>query len=218
MDEVTIDIPADPIETPAPTEAPQEIKEPQEIVVEKTDPITGENTETARFVLTETPDPVLKKVIERNEKGQIVKGIAQDTNKNGTAGRPCEYCQDKEVKQKIVDGYMKQISESIKFAVPWIEELALLLDVDDTTLVNWANKKDDDDVSEHPELLAAYSKLKSLQKLRLKQRAIGRFNPHGALYLLNADHKVVQTDRKIVTGENNEPLKIIITEERKINE
>ena len=182
----------------------------EEVTIDMPEPTTPVQEVTPPV---ETP---VEPQIERNEKGQIVKAIAQDTNKNGTAGRPCVYCQDKEAKQKIVEDYIKLHTESVKFTVPWIEELALLLDVDDGTLVNWVNKTDDNDKREHPELLASYSKLKSLQKLRLKQRAIGRFNPHGAFYLLNADHKVVQTDRKIVTGENNEPLKIIFTEERKI--
>ena len=31
-------------------------------------------------------DTVVKPQIVRNKKGQIVKGVAQDTNKNGTAG------------------------------------------------------------------------------------------------------------------------------------
>jgi hypothetical protein len=171
--------------------------------------------------IPETPaqevTPPVKPKLERNKKGQIVKGVAQDTNKNGTAGRPCEYCEDKENKQKIVDDYIKGIQESEKPAIPWIEELALLLDVDDGTLVNWANKKNDNDEREHPELYATYCRLKSVQKLRLKQRAVmGRFNPHGALYLLNADHKVIQTTKEVLSSDAQEPLKIIITEERKI--
>ena len=200
---VTIEIP----ETPA-----QEVTPPvaQDIVVEKTDPITGENTETARFKV--------KPQIERNKKGQITKGIAQDTNKNGTAGAPCKYCKDKERYQKLVEAYMKQINESAKPAIPWIEELALILDVDDETFTNWDNKKDENDVFEHPELYATFRKLKTTQKLRLKQRALGRFNPHGALYLLNADHKVIQTNKEVLSSENNEPLRILIVEEKPIEE
>lgn len=160
----------------------------------------------------------VKLAIERNKLGQIVKGIAQDTNKNGTAGRPCLYCEDKENKQKIVDDYIKLHQQSTKNTIPWVEELALLLDISDVTLVNWTQKLDDNDELEHPDLVTAYAKLKSLQKLRLKQRAIGRFNPHGALYLLNADHKVIQTNKELHGNADGEPLKIIITEERQLEE
>ena len=39
----------------------------------------------------EAPDRLPE--IERDEKGRITKGVAQDTNKNGTAGRHCEACE-----------------------------------------------------------------------------------------------------------------------------
>src|ERR1035437_10495008 len=200
---VTIEIP----ETPA-----QEVTPPVE-------PITEEITmDTAAKQARETDKQLAKPQIERNKKGQITKGIAQDTNKNGTAGAPCKYCKDKERYQKLVEAYMKQINEAAKPAIPWIEELALILDVDDETFTNWANKKDENDVFEHPELYATFRKLKTTQKLRLKQRALGRFNPHGALYLLNADHKVIQTNKEVLSSENNEPLRILIVEEKPIEE
>ena len=182
--------------------------------------IPTETTNTSETLKSEVLEPPTASVleakpeIERNEKGQIVKGIAQDTNKNGTAGRPCKYCQDKERYQKLVEDYLKQINESAKPAIPWVEELALLLDIDDETLTNWSNKKNNDEY-EHPELYATFRKLKTTQKFRLKQRALGRFNPHGALYLLNADHKVIQTNKEVLSSEENEPLKIIIVDEKK---
>jgi succinate dehydrogenase flavin-adding protein (antitoxin of CptAB toxin-antitoxin module) len=160
--------------------------------------------------------PKTKPQIIRNEKGQIIKGVAQDTNKNGTAGAPCKYCKDKDKYQKIADDYMLMIKNSDKPAIPWIEELALIMDIDDETLTNWANKKDENSVFEHPELYAIFRKLKTTQKFRLKQRALGRFNPHGALYLLNADHKVIQTNKNVIAGDEKEPLEIIITEEKPI--
>ena len=159
-------------------------------------------------------ETLVKPQILRDKKGRIVKPIPQDTNKNGTAGNPnfiCKYCTNKEKYQKIADDYLNQIKGSVKKEVPWIEELALLLDVDDSTLTRWATKEENG-VLEHPELHTAYLSLKSIQKLRLKQRALGRFNPHGALYLLNADHKVIQTTKEVVTGDVNEPMHIIITE------
>ena len=156
-------------------------------------------------------ETLVKPQILRDKKGRIVKPIPQDTNKNGTAGAPCKYCEKKEYYQKIADDYLLSIKSSVKKEVPWIEELALFMDIDDETLMIWAKKKDDE-VLEHPELSATISRLKTIQKLRLKQRVMGRFNPHGALYLLNADHKVIQTTKEVVTGDVNEPMHIIITE------
>lgn len=140
-------------------------------------------------------------------------------------GRPCKYCSNKEHYQKIADEYLKKHRESEKPTIPWIEELALKMEIDDGTLVLWAKKlkntdetEDDESRLEHPELSASYTILKSLQKLRLKQRALGRFNPHGALYLLNADHKVIQTTKDILVGDKNEPLKIEFVAEKPIPE
>lgn len=65
--------------------------------------------------------------------------------------------------------------------IPYIEELALLLSVDDDTLVEWAKQ--------HDEFSATLKRLKMLQKLYLKQGALEkRLQPHIAVFLLKANH------------------------------
>lgn len=65
--------------------------------------------------------------------------------------------------------------------MPYIEEIALLLNVDDDTLVEWAKQ--------HDEFSATLKRLKMLQKLYLKQGALEkRLQPHIAVFLLKANH------------------------------
>lgn len=162
--------------------------------------------------------------IECDESGRIIKGIAQDTNKNGTAGRPCEYCKDKEEIQKITEAYFKRCYESKPQQIPFIEELALLLDHDDETITLWAKKKrkdiendNEENSLEHPEFSALYRKLKTLQKLFLSKRILGRYNPSGAISLLKWHHGLIETEKQILAGEKNEPLEIVIVEDKTIN-
>ncbi len=191
---VTID--TTPLENPSISTTTRPEAETEEIKLEQPQVLAGEEKS------------------QRNDKGQFVEGNKLSVGNHG--GNPCEYCQNKEKYQKIADDYLKSIRESVKPVTPWIEELALLIDVSDSTIVNWADKTDDDGKREHPEFFSSYSRLKSLQKLRLKQRALGRFTPHGALYLLNADHKVIQTNKEILSSDREEPLKIVIVEEKEI--
>ena len=151
----------------------------------------------------------MKKKIIRDSKGRIVKGIAQETNKNNTAGRPCEYCKDAERLLKISTDYFVKCKEPKM--IPFIEEWALELDINDSTLVAWADKINAKGELEHPEFNTIYTKLKNLQKLRLKQKALGRFNPHGALTLLRFDHGAMETEKRIIAGDPNAPQKFDIT-------
>jgi hypothetical protein len=65
---------------------------------------------TQEVVVVEEPP----KEIIRNEKGQIVKGIAQDTDKNGTAGRPCLFCQNKEELMGKAEAYLERCRKGSK--------------------------------------------------------------------------------------------------------
>lgn len=160
-----------------------------------------------------TPLPELN----QDELGRFVGGLAQDTNKNGTAGRPCEFCKDPEKVMNKVRDYLDRCKKGQggKPIMPFIEELAIELDVLDATLTNWANKENEQKEPEHPEFLTAYLYVKMFQKLRLQQRALGRYNPTGALSLLKFNHGMMETDKKILAGDRNEPLQIEIIEEAK---
>lgn len=167
-------------------------------------------------LFTEIPLSISVPEIVRDDKGKIVSGIAQDTNKNGTAGRPCKLCTNKEEYQKIIDdfyGKCRKAGEG-KLVMPWFEELALDLDCDDETVKIWATKENDGSL-EHPEFSATYSKINTLQKLRLSQRLLGRYNPTGAIKLLEWNHNKISSEKKILAGDKNEPLQIEIIEEVK---
>ncbi len=152
--------------------------------------------------------------ILRDEKGQITQGVAQDTNKNGTAGRPCLLCQRQ---KEIISKTQKYFEDCFtKMRMPFFEELALMLDFDDETLSIWAKKKTlETNELEHPEFSAYISKLKTLQKLRLQQRVLGKFNPTGALSLLRWHHGMIEAQKNIIAGEKDDILKIEIVEEKK---
>ncbi len=71
--------------------------------------------------------------------------------------------------------------------IPWVEELALELDIDDDTIVEWC--KDDD----KKEFSATIKKLNTLQQLRLSQRTLGK-NPAGSIFLLKVNHNKKETN------------------------
>lgn len=146
--------------------------------------------------------------LQRDEKGKITKGIAQDTNRNGTAGRPCKYCKRKEELQLKADQYLNLCLEvrNTKPIIPFIEELAIMLDTYDENIVNWSNKKDERDELEHPEFFTTIRKLKNLQKLLLLKRTLGRYNPTGAIHQLKVNYGMIETGKHILTGSMDESV------------
>lgn len=155
--------------------------------------------------------------IIRNEKGQIVKPIPQDTNKNGTAGRPCEFCQRKDEILKITQDYINT-GKGDKPKMVYINELALFIGCDRDKVADWKNKKMRGGNYEHPEFHRLVKELESIQELRLQQRIMGRYNPTGAIFLLKTKHGYIETEKKVHAGDPDEPLEIIITEEKSQNE
>lgn len=130
-------------------------------------------------------------------------------------GRPCEYCKDKEKIQMVVETYMKKHQTfGEKASIPFIEELAMILERDDETIEIWARKADKDGILEHPELHEAIKRLMNVQKLRLLQRTLGRYNPTGAIFQLKTNHGFMETEKKILAGDANGPLLIELVPER----
>ena len=114
----------------------------------------------------------------------------------------------------VVDDYIKKHRNfGEKATIPFIEELAMILDRDDETIQLWA-EKEKDGVLEHPELHESIKQLMNIQKLRLKQRTLGRYNPTGAIFQLKANHGMIETEKKIVSGDGNTPLLIELVPER----
>lgn len=99
----------------------------------------------------------------RNKKGQIVKGVAQDTNKNNTAGAPTKYdptyC-DEIIAFFDVEKYKDVVAETevritkqgrtehtkyktVANDLPHLEAFARKIGVTYATLYNWAHGKDE---------------------------------------------------------------------------
>ncbi len=130
-------------------------------------------------------------------------------------GRPCKFCTNKTEIMAIVDKYLKRCKEGEngKQIMPYLEELCLELDIDEDTIANWAQKKNDNDELEHPEFFGAYKKVRMYQRLRLQQRTMGRYNPTGAIFLLKVNHNMIESEKRIIAGDHAEPLEIKIIEE-----
>lgn len=89
--------------------------------------------------------------------------------------------------------------------LPTIEGLALKLGVNDDTLVEWANK--------HEDFNEVYKRLKMSQKVQLiNGGAFGgkEVNASMFIFLLKANHNMIETERKELVGKDGEPIKINI--------
>lgn len=132
-------------------------------------------------------------------------------HKKNTAGRPCTFCQDSEKYLALTRDYVEKSEKKTgeKVAIPFMEELALILHKDCDTLKNWADKKiGENNELEHPEFNDLYTRILLIQKVRLLQRTLGRFNPTGAIFQLKANHGMMETEKKVIGGVTNEPLLI----------
>jgi hypothetical protein len=116
---------------------------------------------------------------------QNVDNVPSDTvSEPETIVSDCDYCQNKEKYQMVIDTYVEKSAAKVgdKVSIPFVEEVALLLNKPEETLGQWLL----DPI--HTEWVASVNKLVLIQKLRLLQRASGRFTPTGAIFLLEKLH------------------------------
>lgn len=111
-------------------------------------------------------------------------------------GRPTAY--KEEYAQQLIDYFNKEVVKEIltitegtgksqwrkeekryeALFFPTLELFANEIGVDDDTLANWANAKNEDGSRKHPEFFGAYTRAKRIQKGLLLQFAlIGKLNP-----------------------------------------
>lgn len=97
--------------------------------------------------------------------------------------------------------------------LPTIEGLSLAIGVDDTTLLAWADAKNEDGSLKNPEFLATIKDLKSAQKAQLVNDGLyggKEVNSSMAIFLLKANHNMVETERRMLVGEKGaEPVQIV---------
>ena len=104
-------------------------------------------------------------------------------------GRPTKY--DNLILQKAERFFQYYLAKDYdsEDSVPFLEELALVLQVDTDTIYNWCKTTTNNNEPKYPEFFGTIKKLKMLQKLRLQQRCLSRWNPKGAIFLLRINHK-----------------------------
>ena len=146
----------------------------------------------------------------RNNLGQFVPGNNASLN---NSGKPCRLCENMDEYLKIVDEYIKDCQSTTKPKMPFIEEIALKLKAHRETVMEWAKNKED-----HPEYSNLIYTAQMLQSLRLQQRVLGRYNPTGAISLLKWHHGMIETEKRILAGDKDEPVKLevqIVEEDKK---
>lgn len=164
--------------------------------------------------------------IIRDEKGRIVEGAPQQTNKYGTAGAPSKYKPEYAAqmiaffskppthikkkpfvtKQGLVlaneDGKPIKVPVEVTTELITYEDFALKLKVPFSTIKNWAHAKNEDGSPKHPDFLAAYQYCGSLQERLIAKNAMaGRYNGPFAQFYLKNKHKWV--DKQEVEGNFN---------------
>lgn len=112
--------------------------------------------------------------------------------------------------QEYLDRYRKLSAKQ-----PYLEELALEMDLDDETLKNWSKARNEDGSLKYPEFFATIKRIMVLQKLRLLEKTQYQF-PAGSIFQLKANHNMIEAEKRIIAGDKDEPLEITFTDERKI--
>jgi len=104
-------------------------------------------------------------------------------------------------------GHMQPIPERL----PFFEDFARSIGVDDTTLVNWAKEDkaamEREEVSKYPGFFAAYSHAKHLQKRQIVEGAmVGAYNPQFSIFLAKNVTDLRDKQEMEHTGKDGAPL------------
>lgn len=162
------------------------------------------------------------KPVQEPKTGKIVKGVAQDTNKNDTAGRPTdykpEYCEslvaffDVEPYDKVIMEEQEREntqkgtkSKTVKYKMianklPTFVQFARSIGVTTKTVWLWANERVSEDLDaplKYPEFCKAYAEAKELQKDFLIQNGLQGTSPSTA-FIFVAKNLTDMVDRQLV--------------------
>jgi hypothetical protein len=92
--------------------------------------------------------------------------------------------------------------------IPFIEELALELDVNDDTIVEWSK--------EHEEFSATIRKLKTRQKIELMRGGLSKaMQPNMAIFLLKANHGL---DEKVTESPGDQNITVRFVEPKTLDQ
>lgn len=118
--------------------------------------------------------------------------------KKHPGGRPTDYSQEK---VEIAKKYIKNCVSDDN--IPYIEELAYMLDITSETVRQWAK-----DEKNKPEFSLTIKKLEDVQKFMLqKGSAVNKFNPASCIFQLKANHGMIETEKRILAGDKDEPIR-----------
>jgi len=183
---------------------------------------------TKEFVRPEFLKAVKKLLTPRDKKGRITRGVPQDTNKNGTAGRPTKY--DPKFPEELIlffnipPNFERELDHYDKGEVKWTDvklmtnklptflKFAEKIGVADYTLQRWAEEIYPDNFenkelrgrSVYPEFCVAYARAKEFQKYFIIENGLnGLYNPQFAIFVAKniTDMKDKQEQDVNVKGE-----------------
>lgn len=141
--------------------------------------------------------------ILKNSKKYKVYNDRMPTKPKRKIGRPTKYTPEM---VDIANEYIERCSREAT-ELPTIEGLALLLGVDDERIGEYAKK--------YPEFDATIKALKDKQKNQLINDGMyggKEVNATMAIFLLKANHNMIETERKLLAGDNTQsPINIDIT-------
>lgn len=121
-----------------------------------------------------------------------------DKNTKHAGGRPTDYS-DK--KLGIAKKYLKDCIDT--FDIPYIEQLAIFLDVNDETILEWEKRYD--------EFSATIKKLRSVQKFMLMKGSIeSKYNPASAIFQLKVNHGMIETSKQDITSNGKELNPVLV--------
>lgn len=87
---------------------------------------------------------------------------------------------------------------------PYKEQLALELDIDDETIIEWGKI--------YPEFSAIIKKIEQLQRVRLYDLTFEKNSATGSIFQLKVHHGMVETEKRILAGDEENPIHIDVNE------
>lgn len=124
-------------------------------------------------------------------------------------GRPTKYTP--EIIEEI-STYLREYETGEINNLPTRYKFAQRIGVNDDTLVEWENKTDKEGNLVYPDFSAAIKRIDKAQKQQLMDHGMyggKEVNSTMAIFLLKANHGLIETNRQELTGKDGEKLVII---------
>jgi len=145
----------------------------------------GETKENVDNPVEKEAQPIVGEIVEKEKK---------------VMGRPSKY--NDEILAKAKAYYHKCLGNvDNKKRMPLLEELARILDVHGETMTEWED--------EYPDFSETLKKIRQLQKERIIQTGFGAKNPTFSIFMLKANHGMMETEKRVLAGERGaDPIQL----------